>query len=454
MHNAYYEVARTYWRRIVSSWISAGMAGLAAIMLLVCVASPNRRIDQSLLLPLTWGIGLAGVMLWSHFRDQATSELRQLRPGFVLPHVAILVAVMAIIVLGFPAMMMLRGAPISFGVMAYTAIWLALMGWWILTLWGTLFVVAFAGSMWMFTENGVRTIGPLLRGQHEAAALVLLGCSVYAIVMAVHRMLQLTEEDPLYHRRADFSGINLRPRMTGDLNRAWAQVEQTALFGLPKSVTIFAPTGSSLWRRAARWRRLTQINAWSMLWMAVIMAASMRIGTMGRAANPVMLMFLVWMPVGMGTMAWMNLWRFLEADSLRPIARREFIREIGLAILLDVLRGWICMAVVIAADARLFRAEPVPIAQVVTWLWLSLLLQVPALGIAFWQMRYRSPMRLMLWMMCLLAWPGGLILAATMEGLPLVDHLIVINSIMLLIAIGGLFIIREAYRRWLVTELG
>lgn len=451
MSNAYYEVLRTYWQRPRGSWIEMICAAAAGLFWVACMADPRMLSTGQ---PTSWALSVMGVMLWSHFREQATSELRQLRPGFMPPHVAVFAGMLALIVLVGPSVSFLRTGTSPLGVMAFSAICMAAVGWWVYRLSVTFFFICFAGWFWMLTETGQQILRPFLQGRKESLAWALLAGGICVIAITIRGLIRLTEEDPLYHRRLNFSGLNLRPRMTGDVNRAWAEVEKQTLFGIARSRAIDAPTGTSLWSRTQRWRMLTRSNMFNILFMIVIMVASMRIGSYGKAPVPVIIMFLLWMPAGMCTNLWLQLWRYLEADSVRPIGRKQLIREVGATIIYDAARGWAWMALVIAADATLLRADPMPLSQVLTLILLSLLLQIPAIGTAVWFMRYRSPMKVMFGTMGLLILPGILLIATAMGD----DHgaafRLPAGLAAIVMAIGGVYIFRDAYRRWLVTELG
>jgi hypothetical protein len=274
-----------------------------------------------------------------------------------------------------------------------------------------------------------------------------------AIVIVILRMLGLTEEMPLYHRRAQFSASGLRPRMTGETNRAWTEAKHSWMFGLPSMRSWSPPRATDMWSRIGRWRILTRTSTLGMFFMALIMVVGMRVGTGGQGASPVLLAFLVWMPSTMTTGVWINMWRFLEAESLRPICREAFLQEIGLTIAFDLLRGWLAMAILIAADAMLLANPRIGLSSVLTWTIASLLLQVLAYGVAITLMRYRSPMKAAMGTMLALM-PPAIALTACAHEAALGKYHSAILAGSLLLAMLGYILIRDAYRRWRVTELG
>lgn len=164
--------------------------------------------------------------------------------------------------------------------------------------------------------------------------------------------------------------------------------------------------------------------------------------------------FLLFMPSMMTASAWLRMWRYLEAESLRPIARSRFIRELGLAMAIDILTLWFGFAVVIVADAALFGPAPFDWGLLAMRIGMSLLIQTLAFGVVAWTVRHRSPMQMAFATMAAMVVPAVLVLLMS-DPLP---HSWQVNA---MIAIGvlvcaciGVWVILAAYGKWLVTELG
>jgi hypothetical protein len=150
---------------------------------------------------------------------------------------------------------------------------------------------------------------------------------------------------------------------------------------------------------------------------------------------------------------WNAMWRYLEADSLRPLSREQFLKEHAIAIVSSQLVIWSLLAVALIIYLGLAGGD----APFKTTVWLlggSLLMQIPIFASGVWLLRFRSVTA----QIVILMLEGFIGCAMTLP--PLDDHLHFPAMLPYLIACWviftalGIFISRDAWQRWLTTELG
>ena len=185
--------------------------------------------------------------------------------------------------------------------------------------------------------------------------------------------------------------------MTGEVNRTWSQ--QSGLFR--QSSRIYIPTDDGLWERARRWRSLNRITVKPTLFLATLVVVIIlfsggfeRAGVKGLLITPVSV-WVVIMPPLLFPQSWWNLWRFLETDSLKPMDRRSFLQEIGLAIAVQTLETWCIFAGLFVLLIAWGNQWHVDVGSLMTLLAISLGTTACGLATAFWLMRYRSPYLMM-----------------------------------------------------------
>jgi hypothetical protein len=133
-----------------------------------------------------------------------------------------------------------------------------------------------------------------------------------------------------------------------------------------------------------------------------------------------------------------------------PVDRRSYFRQLGMAAAISQFELWGGIGMTLIAWVLLVTPEPIPPAMIVGVLAVSGAIQIGAFGMTVWLSRGR-------WM----RWLGGpalailfvlgLTLQVRLRTVP--DALNVVLWIAGGIAVAGLLITFDAYRRWLVTDL-
>lgn len=455
MHNAYVEVARTYLKRPLASWTGGIWTLITLILVIVSLVNPLESAIVTLRLVLLTII-FGGVMLWGHFREHVVSERRRLWPGFVAPQVQIFTAIVALLVIGWPLALTLRGGVPSLGTMACAASCMAWLGWSISALPWMLPVGAVLFCFLIMSQDASRWVTPLLVGGYEPLAIAMLVAALFAIGLAASRMIRMTEEDANYGVQTQFGGRSLRPRVTGEMNAAWREVERQKLFIWPgRRAPLVIPGGTSLWARARRWRGASRGMLWFGAYIAlagtVIIRLISSVSSSSHHSNPMLMIMATALPLLIAG-SWLDRWRFLESESLLPIDRRSFLKELGLAIGIDLFQAWAGFTAVIVVDLLIFGPHPIEIGLSGAMLFASLMLHTLGFAMVVWMMRYRSPVWLTAGYVVTLLIPGMALNIAGEE--PFEHRLLVICLGAVAIAALGVAIVRDAYRRWRVTELG
>jgi hypothetical protein len=140
---------------------------------------------------------------------------------------------------------------------------------------------------------------------------------------------------------------------------------------------------------------------------------------------------------------------YLEAESLRPITRREFIRELGAAMAIDFILYWAIVA--FAGLLCTFLLHRASLFHLLLSLSVSILIQIAAFGLMAWFMRQRLSGAFALAALILLP-PAGLALGLSAADEPAWNAIGLCVAI--LVSLRGIVVARDAYRRWMITEWG
>ncbi|HVT87569.1 MAG TPA: hypothetical protein VHD56_01845 [Tepidisphaeraceae bacterium] len=446
--NAYYQILLTYLRRLLRSWASLVVAFITLYQVAVAwVGWPMNRVE--LMMAQLFEVLFVGAMVWIHFREQIVGCRSLARPDYVRPQLAVMGGWMVLLLIGWPWLVEMRSG-LSVGVVACLSTAMALTGWWVLSMSPLIYLAGAGVWLWVISGKAEAVLDPFLNGEHLIIAWLICVAAMLSIVITGTWMVRLSEDDRWYHVNLGIGGANLRPRMTGEHRAAAAQ---PLLLISPKSGSrIFASRGAGILSRAWRWASMTRGNVWGMLLVAGICEGVMRLtSTPGLSGIVVFCLSLSLPPVLLGE-NWLKQWRYLEVESLRPHGRASFFQELGLAMAINYLEMWLAFAVVLVADALLFGS---PMNMKGGWLHIalggSLAMQIISYGVNVWMMRYRST-GLVLGGMMVVAMPA-FILPLIMEH-DFLWHETRWLMIAGALAVAGLLLARDGYRRWLVTELG
>ncbi|HEX3726331.1 MAG TPA: hypothetical protein VHV08_08810, partial [Pirellulales bacterium] len=365
MTDQLFQVARTYAYR-PRFWIFGGCYVLSMLWWTAHAVAPVIRSITSVALA-----AMVGCFVALHLRRQFGSSGAKMMPGFAGPHLAVGALVSLSIWLVVPAVgAWLVGLPLvgRLGIHAIAGIFLALVVCWrrvILLLAATPLLV-----MWMRTtiltdhswaERFVEGQFPWIAASlfaialvlHVAAAVVLLRLSDQSAAVSDDFLVETPRTDHIVGRWDDwlltFRDTAVRHRLA-DAGSGWWTVERWRI-----------PTVGS-------WLQLGLAVSLAMLLLGIIWGASGERPMAGVVAVLIAAPIMLVAPFG----SWHQRRIALGLESMRPVTRTQFVREIFLALALDVFR-WTCVASIFSTATlylTLFfawhtappsRANPLPI---------------------------------------------------------------------------------------------
>ena len=277
MANPYVQVALTYIRRPISSWLARFVSAMFICMLIGFAiadrAGPLR--DSAFVQILTFYSLFA--LLALHMKGQFVNSRARLIPGYRRVHAAIaaVAALLAAVVLpaaiswfmGWHSLGFVAVAVLLFGTVLWLTAknarwaWLALMAGW----------AAFCS-----TQSGQAYFQGLIYGQIEPQALAILGLGTLITLLAGTRLLRLNEEVPGYHFRLGWEGHGGQRtgqtrfdegRILPGLVDWFAEREMARLTRHARRAT------ASRWSRICRWQAGMTADWWS-LGVAILLALS------------------------------------------------------------------------------------------------------------------------------------------------------------------------------------
>jgi hypothetical protein len=492
MRNPYSAVLRIYGARVTSSLlfgtlvIVAGVLLGSALALSISIAVspyPNHKTATPLIWLMTMcGFTFLSVFLWTQFRDLVVSESGRLWPGYRRPNVLVFVGLAVILCVVLPVTIIILARLNSLGLLTIAMALFAANGWQKATrsLVIQLAFVCALSVLWivMAANPQIMDLNPSL-----VTAVAIIVVSIAIVAMACLKLLRMTDDNPAF-RRANYLGMDIsRPRMTGDVNQVWVESQRTKLFGWPgRKHRVYLPKNESLWEGARRWRSMnsgvfvfmalmagimTAVSTGARIefhrqqahWHAVVLQnpqlSAMRGPTLPNAPQTgsfILLIYLAILPItGVGH-SWIRQWRFLEIESLRPILRDRFLKQVGVAIGIQMLQAWAIFACAYLVDTLFLELGPVDMNGVTIYVAGSLGALVFGNGLLVWSIRYRSNATGAI-IIC------GMATAAYMGLVAIgINSVITVSSwieiIPVLLTVFGMYAIRDGCRRWLVTDLG
>jgi hypothetical protein len=295
-----------------------------------------------------------------------------------------------------------------------------------------------------------RLIG-LVSGQYESAAIGILTAGAVMALGGGVRMALLNEDMPTYHRvLMNWEGrrqtTQRRPSPRGFLSE-WLTERNL------EGVTWHAGhAAASCWSRVRRWQAgmATGPSVW-LLSLAVLIFYQVTTWMMSPTEQPAgfVLLLPLLSPV-MSLLPSSRRFATLGRELLTPVDRGAYLRQLGAAMAICQFHLWAAMAGVLVAWRLLTASEPVAPGPLAYGLAISILGQVWIFAIYVWLTRYRSQLRIALGFFLSLTFAQPLVflpgLSAGMGPIAL--------AVAGVLATLGLLVTWDAYRRWLVTELG
>ena len=463
--NPYAQVALTYIRRPFSSWL-AGLASVFFICVFIAFSLGGRvGLKDSWAVQLMLFFSLS-VFLAVHMKGQFVDPRAHLAPGFRRVHATIAALATLIVVtvlpiglawfMGWHSMGFVALATLLFG----TILWVVVND----ATW-TSFAILFGWSAFCSTQSGPAYIRELLSGQIELHAAAILVLGIMICLLAGIRLVRLNEEALSYESTLrwdwDWSektrqGWNDKGRFLPGL-RDWIRDREMA-----RLTRMARRASESWWSRICRWQT-GMVAGWTLvLWIvgalihvqAVSWWIAARTPRSAAATMGLTCLILTSLPAvitAVGVFQWRTF--RLRRESLLPIHRRAYIRELGTAAALSHFQLWAGMSVALALWWLLVGPRPLPLALLAGVLVFSGAFQVAVFGVAVWAARYRTFVGAgMLFVLLVAAQPVQLRWVRYWGvGSPgqLPHELLWVAGI---IAGLGLLATCDAYRRWLVAD--
>jgi hypothetical protein len=439
-------------------WSAAALAAVAAIVLL----NPPREHSSSLSAAagVVTLVSLGAAIIASGLKEQLADWRSALYPGFRAPHLVVHASLLFMLAVVFPVAIHSRIGVSALGLTALVSTAAAMFIWVILSpVSGS---VAWLSALVLVMSPVQRFVGDLLMEDRPFASSIVLLAAWVAMALMWRRLVRL-------HERAA-SGVQ-----TGATLRLRASSTGDPLFSGPRS----EPLGARLVQYSSRrfehmrnvafagpfarvyhWRLITS-GGWSTPALGAVlalvpavlllMASSKEPMLALKAMSDPLVLICTLVPAFVSTLILPRRWVTLGQESLFPQTRRQFIREMGLAMLRDLYSAWfwsllltvamvVVMSVLYASPKIQFNLfDP-------TYLWLMLCsgaCEFLVFGIIVWLMRYRSGSLAVLALL-----PVG----AAVCSVPMALNTFGAFAAVLYLLAGGLLCC-DAYRRWLNAEL-
>lgn len=380
-------------------------------------------------------------MLAIHLKDMFASPSARLLPGFRRAHLSVMGAWLAVLLLAAPVALNVPHPALA----KWAAVFMILCTltvWWVLVHPPSLPMMLVMLWVALSLPAGGRVMDRLLTEATVFEAMMLLGVVAALAVLGLVRLVTLHEEMPEYHRRmsgdlwrSHGAGTGPQPRPSENLSD---KVIERHLSRLPKAGR------GGIWARARRW------GNGAPLWpVAPLIAVVLGILLLFRSGDPIFLLRagpgIVLMPAFITCVA-KTKQLLLEFNLLRPVSRPALMREMGLNLAVDLGRLW--LAVVGGWLLAIFYWAPHELLTpaMLRFLFVSTFAQVFLFSIIIWLARYRRPL--------LILAPIAFMLLVMRQPIFFQRPSAVVQTTAIILALLGLLIARDAYRRWLVTELG
>jgi len=311
-----------------------------------------------------------------------------------------------------------------------------------------------------FHETGGNCLQQLVSGRFELEAMGLMVAGVAISLLAAIRLMHLNEEMPPYERirsplrRLQYQWTGQGFSGEGDPMpglRQWFLDRQMAV------ATAHAQrAGASLWSRVCRWQ-IGTLGGWQVVpW---ILGVALLLLLMSWCSGPPGVPMGFFHPLlgivpgftAMGMMVQRT--RAMNYDLCLPVGRNAYLAQLGTAVALGQFQLWLGLSAVAIAWCLFAAGQRPDVGEMAQLLAASGLVQVWFYGLGVWLARYRSV---------------NLVMAVIVIGIGII-HSMAFGMFMCgpasqrqtfelvvagLLAIFGVMFAWDAYRRWLVADLG
>jgi hypothetical protein len=399
-----------------------------------------------------------------HIKDQFADSRSHLTPDFRRVHIVVAaVATLIIVVVALPILTWLIDLQsVSVGLVAITVFVFGAMFWSVLVLSNWIICPILTMMLFCLLQPARRALVVFVTGHFEAQAVGLLALGAAMIVTAGMRLFRLNEDMPGYQTGTRWGGYGSRQsRPWSDEGRVfprlmdWIQERQMA-----RLTRLARQASESRWARICRWQAGMVAGGSLWFWIAGTLVYAHIVRWWAQAKEPeqatvtigVISFVLTLMPAVATVGILQSRMLKLGRELLLPVQRKSYIRQLGTAAAVSHLQLWAGMSLGFLLSLLLTGPRPIQLAVLAGVLASSAAFQVAAFGLLVWVARYRTPVLLGLVVMALVMAMQSVQMAWTQwspgqSHLPY--HLIWIAAV---IAVVGLLITWDAYRRWLVAD--
>jgi hypothetical protein len=467
MRSRYLEIALTYTRPWpLRFWAVLATVALAWIAGLLVFGTPSSVAQMSMLLMGGLVAAWIGAMIAAHAKEQLADPRAALTPNFRQPHLVVSAIMFLVFAVALPLALAAAQEPMDWGLIwppGYVAMVLVITS--LLAWMGHLqspkmfIVMVFIISPVCFAK-GRAVLNDVVHGSAPGLEYTLLAVAIASLVALWWRLGLMHAEMPEYSRTMG-PGLRLRVQMTGDPvfrreNAAGAGPLESWIRHNNRLYNIDNISAAGFWQRVRLWLvfiglgRMPIFVALSLgLWCFVLpQIAGGRLDKASAVVLPITISLMV--PGAMVAAVWPRRWYVIAGESLRPVSRRQFVREQGAAMALEMAMTWLAITIVTFAGGLLL--SPSNILASSLWRALPMLAagQVITFSVIVWVLRYRNGWMVVVPMFvamvvssCVLVLGG--VLAQLQTSGPMLFAAVAV-------ALLGAGISFDAYRRWLTTE--
>ncbi len=443
MRNPYAQVALTYVRRPFSSW-RAALVVFPGLFLLVLL-SRGSKVHNSPMFFLAFAYPFGALAV--HAKEQFADSRAHLMPRFRRIHAAAAVVGAVLITLS-PILLAWLAGTVSFGFVAALIFVAAFVLWYVLlpSAWfGWVFLALFFIYTFGLSGQGHR----LASGQLEewAAAISLIGMA--GLIYGGIRLFCLNEEMAEYRCRW-FSKDRTTGQGSTDSEAVPPVVKNWFVDRQAASMIYHAQRAVwSWWSRIRRWQ-VGMVSGWSAIMWSFVVLLMVPISAWHSTTHS-------WQPVGLKEFCFTYLSviislvyvsrreRTLQFEMLLPVSGNAYFRQVGAAFALSHLRLWIAVSLVLLGWWSITAWDVAKLGLIVVALLFSACCQIWTLGVIAWLARF--PLFAVLIPVVLglaLPWPFLL----TWEGELSLGFVLAFG----LMAVFGVALVWDVYRRWLPVE--
>ena len=425
----------------------------------VTLEKSNRSI-RDMTFSLFWFSWFLGIVM-IHLKQQIASPAATLVPNYRRPHLIVAAALVLPVMIFVPFVMSMSISIPPLPFFAVASLWFTLVLWMCYSNSGILSIVlitfVFGHSFSGFTPWGHRFYHDLFTSSAVGLPLILIAVAYLALIHLARQLLILREEMPEYHRSIPtnqfqrlaspqpFPTEAFRTNYNNPVNRLIQSRSQRVLARFAES----PPT--TLFRQLQRWQitNYSTVFLWFLPLILLLQLIATHFIASSRPILPLLTQLVLFTAIGLAQYSIFP-WQTLGTESLRPISRKNYLLQRAAAIALQMAQLWLVLALTFILATAFIQPDLLTTAKCWLTLAATAIVQIPIFAIFVWFLRYRS------------LWP--LVVVCCLAGLFTVPVLIVSGPIRLLtlpellilatiIILASALILRDAYRRWLTTDL-